>query len=60
MSTVVQNNYIGVDVSGTAAIPNGSHGVFVQNSDGNTIGGAFHPEGNLIGQHGQRGHHHQQ
>ena len=38
--TVVQNNYIGVNAAGTAAIFNGTGITINDNAVGNTIGGA--------------------
>ena len=43
----VAGNYIGTNVSGTAAVPNGNDGVRIQ-SPGNTIGGTATGAGNLI------------
>ncbi len=45
--TTVQANYIGVDVSGSIALPNYGNGVFIFNSTGITIGGS-HAIGNVI------------
>lgn len=47
-SNAVFGNFIGVDISGTVAIPNGEHGVNVQFGGGNLIGGAESGQGNLI------------
>jgi uncharacterized repeat protein (TIGR01451 family) len=47
-TNAVFGNYIGVNVTGTAAIPNGEHGVNVQFGDGNLVGGAAAGQGNLI------------
>jgi hypothetical protein len=44
---VVQGNYIGTDVTGTAALPNGT-GVAVENGLNNLIGGPAPGAGNLI------------
>ncbi len=41
---VVQDNYIGTDFDGDAAIPNQGAGVLIVNASGNTVGGS----GNLI------------
>ncbi|MBU0678514.1 MAG: right-handed parallel beta-helix repeat-containing protein [Verrucomicrobia bacterium] len=38
VSNLVRNNYIGTDVSGAFAIPNGEHGVYVENSSWSSIG----------------------
>ncbi|MCB9775988.1 MAG: DUF4347 domain-containing protein [Nitrospiraceae bacterium] len=50
---VIQNNYIGTDISGTAAIGNGQVGAgtwggVLIDGDNNTIGGSNAGEGNLI------------
>jgi hypothetical protein len=46
-SGTVQNNYIGVDATGTVAMPNGN-GINCSNSAGLIIGGSGAGEGNLI------------
>ena len=45
---VIQGNYIGTDASGTAALGNGSMGIFVGDGDDNLIGGTGPGEGNVI------------
>jgi hypothetical protein len=45
---VVQNNYIGTDVSGLAGIPNGVDGIYINGAPGNLIGGTGQGTGNLI------------
>lgn len=50
---VVQGNFIGTDISGTVAVPNGNTGVRIGNSgpviaSGNIIGGDAAGQGNLI------------
>ncbi len=46
---VVQGNYIGTNVAGTAALGNGTNGVDIDDSNNNTIGGDFtQGVGNLI------------
>jgi len=43
-------NHIGVDVSGTAALPNAMHGIDISSGPSDTvIGGEFGKEGNVIG-----------
>ncbi len=43
-------NHIGVDATGTAALPNALHGIEIsQGANGTVIGGKFGEEGNLIG-----------
>lgn len=45
----IQGNYIGTDVSGSAAIANGIHGVrFTTNASNNVVGGVGAGESNLI------------
>lgn len=48
LGNVVQGNYIGTDVSGTADLGNFFHGLHVQSSDNNTLGGTAPGAGNLI------------
>ena len=45
---VVQNNYIGTDVSGLAGIPNGVDGIYINGAPNNLIGGTAAGTGNLI------------
>jgi hypothetical protein len=52
--TTILGNYIGVDVSGTNALGNGSDGIYV-NSPFNHIGGATAGLGNLISGNGGNG-----
>jgi parallel beta-helix repeat protein len=47
-NNVLKGNYIGTDASGTAAVPNGTRGVWISGSQNNTIGGTGAGEGNLI------------
>jgi CSLREA domain-containing protein len=47
--TLVQDNIIGRDPTNTAAFPNTSGGILINNSSGNTIGGTGVNEGNIIG-----------
>ena len=55
---VMQSNYVGLDVTGTAALPNGNEGVSVNSATGVLIGGpatpAGSPPGNVIS--GNTGH----
>ncbi|MDR3619919.1 MAG: Calx-beta domain-containing protein [Paludisphaera borealis] len=46
--TLVQGNFVGTDVTGTAAIPNAHEGVLVLDAGGNTIGGTTPSALNLI------------
>ena len=50
-ANLVQGNYIGVDVTGTVALPNGKQGVSVS-SMGNVIGGTTAGAGNVISGNG--------
>ena len=58
---VVQGNYIGTDVTGTVAIPNGTHsnpgmaGIRIAGATNNTIGGTASGAGNLISGNAQDG-----
>ena len=45
---VVQGNYIGTDVTGTASLGNGGNGVYLPGTPSNTIGGTTPAEGNVI------------
>ncbi|HEX3720390.1 MAG TPA: M12 family metallopeptidase [Verrucomicrobiae bacterium] len=48
-NNVVEGNFIGVNASGTAAIPNGWTGIYIlAGSSGNTIGGTAPGDGNVI------------
>ena len=47
-TTTVQGNFIGTNLSGTAPIPNGEHGILVTKPGDNQIGGALSSDGNLI------------
>ena len=58
---VVQGNYIGTDINGTIALPNGTHfnptmaGVNIAGASNNTIGGTASGAGNLISGNDKRG-----
>jgi len=52
---IVQNNYIGVNASGDAALPNGYSGLVILNSKDNVIGGSLPGEGNVISGNGMDG-----
>ncbi len=57
---VVMGNYVGTDISGTVAVPNGNIGVRIGNggaavSAGNIIGGSAAGQGNLISGNGSYG-----
>ena len=45
---LVQSSKIGTNAGGTAAIPNGSDGIFINNAPNNTIGGTAAGAGNRI------------
>ncbi len=48
---VVQGNRIGTDLTGSAPIPNGTHGISIEGSENNTVGGPSPGEGNVIAFH---------
>ncbi|MEW6211782.1 MAG: hypothetical protein AB1631_25725, partial [Acidobacteriota bacterium] len=53
---LVQGNYIGTDVTGTAKLPRGLNGVWINNNaERNTIGGAVVGARNVISGHGDEG-----
>jgi hypothetical protein len=45
---LIQGNYIGTNAAGSAAIPNGFHGVSISASPGNTVGGSAAGAGNVL------------
>ena len=47
-SNVVLGNFIGIDRTGTAAVPNAMHGVEIYQASGNTVGGSVAGAGNVI------------
>jgi hypothetical protein len=47
-ANLVQGNFIGTNVSGSAALGNGGDGVLLDSSSGNTIGGTTAGAGNVI------------
>ena len=49
---LVQSNKIGTNAGGTAAIPNGGDGIFINNAPNNTIGGTAAGAGNRISGNG--------
>ena len=46
--TTIQGNYIGTDVTGTSALPNGQNGLHFDLAPTNVIGGALPGQGNVI------------
>ena len=54
-STVVQGNYIGTDINGTAALPNSDTGVQLANAQNATIGGTTAAARNVISGNGNLG-----
>ena len=52
---VIEGNYIGTDITGTAAAGNGTNGVHVSDTGNNTIGGTTAAARNIISGNGQRG-----
>jgi uncharacterized repeat protein (TIGR01451 family) len=51
-NNTIENNFIGTDFSGSAAVPNSGAGVLISNSSFNTIGGpgVFNTTGTLVSQ----------
>src|SRR5207244_9690665 len=47
-ANLIQGNYIGTDITGTAAVGNTFQGIWLDSSAGNTIGGSGTGAGNLI------------
>jgi len=47
-NNVITGNYIGTDVTGSLALGNGNHGIMIQRSADNTIGGLTPGERNVI------------
>jgi titin len=54
-ASLVEGNYIGTDVTGTKAIPNGASGIEFNGNAGSTIGGLAAGAGNLISGNGDMG-----
>ncbi len=55
-SNVIQGNYIGTDISGQIALPNGGDGVEINSgASDNTVGGTTAAAGNIISGNGGRG-----
>ena len=52
---VIQDNYIGLDATGSAAISNGSHGIYIHDASMNTIGGLLVRQRNRIAFNGLSG-----
>ena len=48
-------NYIGTNTSGTSVLANSASGLYIHDSDGNTVGGTTAAEANLIGGNGGAG-----
>ena len=48
----IYGNYIGIMPDGTTALPNGAHGISINGSPDNTVGGTEPGEGNLISGNG--------
>ncbi|MCX6043717.1 MAG: Ig-like domain-containing protein, partial [Chloroflexi bacterium] len=51
----VTGNFIGLNATGNGALPNGTEGIMLENSDGNTIGGIASGQGNRIAFNTERG-----
>jgi CSLREA domain-containing protein len=52
---VVLGNFIGTDITGTAAVPNGGSGIYLNGASYNTIGTPLPGYGNLISGNGDEG-----
>ncbi|MBV9123343.1 MAG: hypothetical protein JO112_08300, partial [Planctomycetes bacterium] len=52
---LVEGNYVGTDVNGTAALGNTEHGVYIAGTSSNTVGGTALGAGNLISANKQDG-----
>jgi hypothetical protein len=55
INNTLKGNYIGTDISGAAPLANASHGIKIENSHLNQIGGAAAADGNLIANNGGDG-----
>lgn len=51
----IQGNYIGTDITGLSPLPNQLHGIYLQRSSGNFIGGSATGAGNVISGNNGRG-----
>ncbi|MGO9919363.1 MAG: hypothetical protein ACLQIB_32270, partial [Isosphaeraceae bacterium] len=47
-SNLIEGNYVGLDITGTSAIPNVNQGIQIVGSNDNTVGGAAAGAGNVI------------
>ena len=54
-NTLIENNYIGVDQTGTQPVGNQGSGLSVNGASGVTIGGTLHGSGNVISANAQSG-----
>ena len=52
-NNIVQGNYVGVNIDGTASRSNGYSGIYIAYSDGNTIGGTTSAARNIISGHSE-------
>ena len=52
---IVNGNFIGTNATGDTAHPNSGHGVFIDNTPNNTIGGTSAGDGNVISGNGGQG-----
>jgi hypothetical protein len=50
-NNTIQGNYIGVNITGTAAVRNVANGIYIYSSNGNIIGGSAEGAGNVISGH---------
>lgn len=51
----IEGNYIGINIAGTVALPNGADGITLNDAVGNRIGGTAIGAGNVISGNGQAG-----
>jgi len=54
-SNIVQGNFVGTDLTGAKRLPNQLHGILLNDSYGNLIGGAVNGVGNVISGNGESG-----
>ena len=54
-NNIIQGNRIGTNAAGTAAVPNGFHGVSISSAPNNQIGGTAPGAGNLVSGNAQNG-----
>ena len=50
-NTIIRNNYVGIDITGTVAMGNAENGIAINAAPGTIIGGTGPDEGNIISNH---------